>query len=202
MPANIESIDNHRNTVNWTSFDDNRLMAAVSQGNKGAFTALVTRHISAIVRFAKRYVGYAADAEDVAQETFIRLWKHAINWEEQGYSLRSWLYRITYNLCIDQLRKRKQTTPIEAEQLFSADDAPDEVLVRRQQQNEIMQALNRLPERQRSAILLCNYQGLTNIEAAMTMEISVEALESLLSRGRRTLKSMLLETNHDQGLNL
>jgi len=172
-------------------------MAAIAQGNGGAFTALVTRHINSVVRYALRYVGFHADAEDIAQEAFIRLWKHAANWEQQGFTLRSWLYRITYNLCIDQLRKRKQTIPIDDELSLSSVDQPDDALVEHQQQKEIRQALASLPERQRSAILLCVYQGLTNIEAAMVMDISVEALESLLSRGRRTLKSKIQESGGD-----
>jgi len=197
MTAKIEFISSRRSSEHWTSREDYQLMAAIAQGNGGAFTALVTRHINSVVRYALRYVGFHADAEDIAQEAFIRLWKHAANWEQQGFTLRSWLYRITYNLCIDQLRKRKQTIPIDDELSLSSVDQPDDALVEHQQQKEIRQALASLPERQRSAILLCVYQGLTNIEAAMVMDISVEALESLLSRGRRTLKSKIQESGGD-----
>ena len=194
MTAKIEYISQRRSTEQWTSQEDYRLMEAIAQGNAGAFTALVKRHINSVVRYALRYVGFHGDAEDIAQETFIRLWKHAANWEQQGFSLRSWLYRITYNLCIDHLRKRKQTTSIDDETSLSSLEQPDEALVEQQQQQEIKKALASLPERQHSAIILCIYQGLTNIEAAQVMDISVEALESLLSRGRRTLKARMQQS--------
>jgi len=191
MTANIEYISQRRSAEQWTSQEDFRLMEAIAQGNAGAFTALVTRHINSVMRYAFRYVGFNGDAEDIAQETFIRLWKHAANWEQQGFTLRSWLYRITYNLCIDHLRKCKQTTPIDDETSLASIDQPDDALAAYQQQTEIKNALDGLPERQRSSIILCVYQGLTNIEAAKVMDISVEALESLLSRGRRALKSKM-----------
>jgi len=194
MPANIEYLNTRRSgPEHWAAQDDGQLMAAVAQGNKGAFTALVTRHLNPVIRYAQRYVGTLTDAQDVAQEAFIRLWKHATRWEQQGFSLRSWVFRITYNLCIDELRKRKPTTSIEQDDLVDSNDLPEKELAREQHKREVTRAINELPERQRDAIILCVYQGLTNIEAAATLDVSVDALESLLSRGRRSLKKKIME---------
>ena len=94
-------------------------MVAVARGDKDAFTEIVSRHLNAVIHFAVRYVGHRAEAEDVAQEAFIRIWKHAAKWEPQGFSFRSWLYKITYNLCIDELRKRKPIADVEEDDLHN-----------------------------------------------------------------------------------
>ncbi|MGD8568413.1 MAG: RNA polymerase sigma factor [Gammaproteobacteria bacterium] len=185
----------------WAAMDDSQLMLAVAGGDKAAFTEIVTRHLNAMIQFAMRYVGHRADAEDAAQEAFIRMWNKAASWEPQGFSVRSWMYRITYNLCIDELRKRRPVTPIENEAMLPADDPsgePDNELGQAQQQQAVSAALNQLPERQRTAIALCVYHGMSNRDAASVMDVSVEALESLLSRGRRTLKKLLLEDKGNQ----
>jgi RNA polymerase sigma-70 factor (ECF subfamily) len=178
----------------WATQQDGQLMVAVAQGDREAFTELVTRHLTPVVHFAMRYVGRRPDAEDVAQEAFIRLWKHAAEWEEKGFSIRSWIYRITYNLCIDELRKRKPLTPVEDEVILASTEQPDEDVYQDQRQRQVAAALKELPERQRTALVLCVYQGLSNQNAATVMDISVEALESLLSRARRMLRNKMTET--------
>ena len=183
----------HRSENTWVTEQDSQLMLAVAQGDQAAFTEIVTRHLTPVVHFAWRYMGRRSDAEDVAQEAFIRLWKHAPDWEDQGFSVRSWIYRIAYNLCIDELRKRKPVTPVEDEVSLASADQPDEDLYRDQRQQQVAAALNNLPERQRTALVLCVYQGLSNKDAATVMEISIEALESLLSRARRMLRNKMTE---------
>ena len=168
--------------------DDQQLMIAIANGSKQAFSQLASRYLSQIVKFAYRYVGNRTDAEDIAQETLIRLWKHAASWEPQGFSLCSWIYRITYNLCIDDIRKRKPVSELKHENQVIANGEPEDELYQSQKNEIVIAALNALPERQRTAINLCVYQALSNQEAADTMGISVEALESLLSRARRNLR--------------
>ena len=168
--------------------DDPQLMLAIANGSKAAFTVLASRYLRQITSFAYRYVGIRSDAEDIAQETLIRLWKHAVSWEPQGFSLRSWIYRITYNLCIDELRKRKPVSELKYDSQAVAEGEPESDIYQDQKNNIVNLALNALPERQRTAINLCVYQALSNQDAADTMGISVEALESLLSRARRNLR--------------
>jgi RNA polymerase sigma-70 factor (ECF subfamily) len=183
----------HRSENTWMTEQDSQLMLAVAQGDQAAFTEIVTRHLTPVVNFAWRYVGRRSDAEDVAQEAFIRLWRHAPDWEDQGFSVRSWIYRIAYNLCIDELRKRKPVTPVEDEVSLASAEQPDEDLYRDQRQQQVAAALNELPERQRTALVLCVYQGLSNRDAATVLDVSIEALESLLSRARRMLRNKMTE---------
>lgn len=182
-----------RSENTWASEQDSQLILAVAQGDQTAFTEIVTRHLNPVVHFAMRYLGLRSDAEDVAQEAFIRLWKHADSWEDQGFSVRSWIYRITYNLCIDEIRKRKPMSPVEDEVSLASAEQPEKDLDREQRQKQVTAALSELPERQRTALLLCVYQGLSNRDAAAVLDISIEALESLLSRARRVLRNKMTE---------
>lgn len=137
-------------------------------------------------------LGSKAAAEDAAQETFLRLWKSAASWKPQGAKFETWLYRVAMNVCLDQLRRRRREAPEEAApERADPADRQDQVLFAAERRFAIDEALARLPERQRLAVTLCHYQELSNIEAAEIMAISVDALESLLARGRRALKESL-----------
>lgn len=175
--------------------DDEQLMARIATGDKLAFSTIVTRHLGRITDFAARHLPRHADAEDIAQEAFTRLWLKAPQWQSRGLPVHSWLYRVTYNLCIDALRKHKPEVAIDDQQHLVGRENAEEALVQASRKRAIDQALASLPERQRTAIVLCNYHGLSNRDAGAIMEISVDALESLLSRARRKLRSLL---NHQQ----
>ncbi len=139
-----------------------------------------------------RMLGSRPAAEDAAQETFLRLWRNAAKWKPQGAKFETWLYRVAMNYCLDQLRKRKREAPEEAApERADPADRQDQTVFAAERRFAIDEALAQLPERQKLAITLCHYQELSNIEAAEIMEISVEALESLLARGRRALKQSL-----------
>ena len=172
--------------------DDAVLMGKIAAGDKSAYTEFLTRHLSAIVDFAWRHVGRRVDAEDVAQEAFIRVWNKAPNWRAQGPSPRSWLYRITYHLCIDELRRRRPEASLQdAGDPTDPGATPEDSLLGHARIGQVAEAFRALPERQSTAIALCAYHGLSNKEAAATLNITVEALESLLSRGRRRLRQLL-----------
>ncbi len=176
----------------WTNSDDAILMEKIACGDKSAYTEFLIRHLSAIVDFASRHVGRRVDAEDVAQEAFIRVWSKAPSWRAQDASPRSWLYRVTYHLCIDELRRRHPEASLrDAEDAADPGATPEESALRQARMGQLDGALRSLPERQRTAITLCAYHGLSNKETAATLDISIEALESLLSRGRRKLRQLL-----------
>ena len=105
--------------------------------------------------------------------------------------MSTWLHRITHNLCIDYLRKDKSSISSEYEDEHEGSDRPADAPEKTQQLEALRQALEGLPERQRTAIVLSHYQGFSNKEVALIMDISVDALESILARARRSLKAQL-----------
>lgn len=182
-----------------TGPDDARLMVAIARGDKQAFTEFVTRHIDSIIDFAMRYQSQRADAEDIVQQAFTRLWLKAAMWQDQDLPAKNWLYRVTYNLCIDAIRKRRPEVSLDDDEPLASAlvpglvsmDSPETIHYHNQLALQVESALQQLSERQHTAIVLCTYQGLSNTDAAIVMDISVEALESLLARGRRKLRKLL-----------
>jgi len=170
---------------------DTDLVQRAGQGDRAAAQALMARHLPKMLTLARRMMGSQAEAEDAVQDAFLKLWTHAARWEPGKAKFETWLYRVTMNKCYDRLRKRAPASLDEAVEV--ADPAPraDSLLEKAGLAEEIEAALQALPERQRAAIVLCHHQEMGNIEAAEVLGISVEALESLLARGRRTLRARL-----------
>ena len=179
--------------MQWDSkTKDSELMKKISAGDHHAFSVLMHRHLAGVVNFNKQYL--SEDAEDISQEAFIRLWNIAPEWEDKGFSPKAWLLRVSYNLCIDTLRKRKAVSLDDADNaLYISAYTEEHGYVMDSDFQKKIETLKCLPERQRSAITLCAYNGLNNKEAAKVMNISVDALESLLARGRRKLRRLLNE---------
>lgn len=195
---------------------DEELMAAVVLGDPHAYQALVRKNLPAISRYALRLVGSRSESEDIAQETFLRLWTTAKKWDPAKAKLTTWLHRITHNLCIDFLRKQKRVSlepdfdsEVSSDEARSGEfsnvlresaeaqgDSPDRE-AREAELRALDRALNMLPEAQRSALLLCHYQGFSNKEAADIMGSSVQALESLIARAKRGLRTQLEDFRHD-----
>ena len=170
---------------------DEALVLRVADGDPAAVRTLVGRKLPRILALAQRMLGDPVEAEDVAQETFVRAWKQAPRWTPGKARFDTWLHRVALNLCYDRLRRRRETpTDVPPDQ---ADDgpAPDRGLHADDAGRRVALAMAALPDRQREALTLCHYQELSNIEAAALMGVSVEALESLLSRGRRALRAAL-----------
>lgn len=175
---------------------DVELLARIGNNEPAAVNEMVTRKLPRLLALAGRILGDADEARDVAQESFLRIWRHAASWRSGEARFDTWLHRVALNLCHDRLRRRKERPLAEADTLALADSAPplDEQLETTERNARMAAALAALPERQREAIVLQYYQELSNIDAATLMNISVEALESLLSRARRQLRSQLADT--------
>lgn len=171
---------------------DEALMVRIADGDRTAARLLMQRRLPRIVGLAHRMLNDAAAAEDIAQETFIRVWKAAARWEPGRAQVSTWMSRIAINLCHDYRRKKREVLP---EILPDRrDPTPDQesVLVRAETENRISEAMAQLPERQRQAMELVHFQEMSNIDAADILSVSVDALESLLARGRRNLRSILI----------
>ena len=167
--------------------DEPRLVALVRKGDQRAYSDLVVRHLPAIEVYAKRIVNDDTLAQDIAQDVMVVLWQRSSDFNPNKARLTTWLHRIAHNRCIDVLRKRQREVswdPSESEHPLTESDTPRE-------QQSIDVALMRLPESQRTALVLTYYQNLSNREVAEIMNSSVRAVESLLVRARGNLKKQL-----------
>ena len=171
---------------------DQTLLERISSRDEAAFAKLLDRHLDNVRALAWRVLASHSDVDDIAQEVFLKLWKNPQSYQPGKAKFSTWLYRITLNACID--RKRKPTAaPLETIEATMADDSPtpEGNAISQSRARRVADAIARLPDRQRHAIALSHFQELSNIEAAEIMDTSVEAVESLLGRARRTLKTYL-----------
>lgn len=170
--------------------DDAPLLAAVARGDAQAFAALSRRHYDAVYRAVWRLTGGHADCEDVVQEAFLKLWANPGQLREPK-ALKSWLMRVAGNLALDRLRRQKSAPLDSIAEPAAPAASPAAQATRDTIAREIDGAILALPERQRLALVLVHFEGMGNIEASRAMDVSVEAVESLLSRARRAIKSAL-----------
>jgi RNA polymerase sigma-70 factor (ECF subfamily) len=179
---------------------DAALIRRVTAGDPLACRQLVDAHLRRVVGLAYRMLGDMAAAEDVAQESFLRLWRQAPRWQAKA-RIATWLYRVAHNQCIDLLRGRKTVSEEDAPEAADTGTSPGADPAMDHQGRQVAAAVNgalaRLPERQRTAITLVHHNEVTNIAAAEIMGISVDALESLLARGRRRMRELLEDRKGD-----
>lgn len=174
---------------------DEALMVLYANGDRHAALALTQRVTPRVLAYAARLLsGDRAEAEDVAQETMLRLWKVAPDWRQGETKVTTWAYRVATNLCIDRQRSRSR------KRQMALDDAPEVAdgtpgaegqLQEADRMAALEKALADLPDRQRQAVVLRHLEGMTNPEIAAIMEIGVEAVESLTARGKRALAAIL-----------
>jgi RNA polymerase sigma-70 factor (ECF subfamily) len=174
---------------------DEALMVLYANGDRHAALALTHRVTPRVLAYASRLLsGDRAEAEDVAQETMLRLWKVAPEWRQGETKVTTWAYRVATNLCIDRKRSRGRKRQMALEDAPEiADGAPgaEGRLQDADRMSALQSALAELPDRQRQAVVLRHLEGMTNPEIAAIMEIGVEAVESLTARGKRALSALL-----------
>lgn len=172
---------------------DAALLARVGEADPAAVRTLVSRKLPRLLALATRMLGDRMEAEDVAQDAFVRIWKQAPHWKEGEARFDTWLHRVALNLCYDRLRARREEPVDDVPEEADPHAAPDARLEARVREARVRDALAALPARQREALVLNYYQELSNIDAAALMGITVDALESLLARARRNLRTLLAD---------
>ncbi|MEM5339158.1 RNA polymerase sigma factor [Paraburkholderia azotifigens] len=170
---------------------DAELVAGVGRQEPAAVRTLVARKLPRLLALAMRMLGDRMEAEDVAQEAFMRIWKQAPRWREGEARFDTWLHRVALNLCYDRLRAHREEPVDEWPDSVDPGPVPETQLEAQSRDARVRAALAALPARQREALVLNYYQELSNIEAAALMGVTVEALESLLARARRSLRTQL-----------
>jgi RNA polymerase sigma-70 factor, ECF subfamily len=174
-----------------------REVRAIAAGDAAAFERLVDREAPRLLRFAQGLLGSRDEAEDVVQDTLIRLWENAQSWTPDA-RIGTWLHRVCYNRSIDRLRRRRNTVADSVLEDFSdGAELAEAALVRREGETSLRAAIETLPPRQRTAILLFHFQEMSQRDAAAVMEVSEMAFESMLARARRQLRKLLGEGGAD-----
>ena len=171
---------------------DEALLRLYANGDGQAARELARRFLPRMLAYGRRMLHDAAEAEDVAQEAMVRLWRIAPDWRSGEAQVSTWLWRVVANLCTDRLRRRRPGPPLD-EAPEPADPAPSALaaMVAHDRAAALEAALAALPDRQRQAVVLRHLEGLSNPEIAQIMDIGVEAVESLTARGKRALAARL-----------
>ena len=184
-----------------TDATDEDLMMRIGNGDRVAFGELVRRHLNKAVAVAQRVTGSRGDAEEIAQEAFLRVWTKAATWrtpegrsaegEVRGARFTTWLYRVVVNLGIDRKRRPAMSALEAAGDPVDPAESALHTMEKAQLSGRVAAAVAALPERQRAALALCFYEGLSNREAADILALTPGAVESLLVRARRSLRDAL-----------
>lgn len=184
----------------YTDAPDEALLALFANGDRVAAKVLTLRLTPRVFRQAFRVLGDQGEAEDVVQEAMLRLWKTAPDWRQGEAKVTTWLYQVVANLCTDRLRKRKPNDALD--DINEPEDGQAPVEARMQDRSRVgalNTALGALPERQKQAVTLRHIEEYSNPEIAEIMGVGVEAVESLVARGKRALKGLLAKRKEELG---
>ncbi len=172
---------------------DSDLMAEIRQASHEAYSCLVRRHADRYYRLAYRFLRERAEAEDIVQHVFLRLWEKPEMWDpRKNTQFTTWLHRVVVNACLDKLKKRNFKTEV-TDEIPDRSPGQDKQLEQVEQQRILEREISALPERQRTALNLCFYEGLSNQEAANVMGLQLKALQSLVMRAKVTLRERMGE---------
>jgi RNA polymerase sigma factor (sigma-70 family) len=185
-----------------TDGSDEALLVLYANGDPDAARILAQRLVPRVLGYATRLLGNRADAEDIAQEVLLRLWRAAPDWRSGEAQVSTWVYRVAANLCTDRLRAQNRKGLKALDDVAEPEDGAPTVLsgmIAADRQAALQAALAQLPDRQREAVVLRHIEGLANPQIAEVMQIGVEAVESLISRGKRALAALLAGRRHELG---
>lgn len=163
-------------------------MTRIVAGDETAFRQFAERHVGRMLQLAQSILGSSAEADEVAQEALLRVWRHAARWDSSRSQLSTWVHTIVARLCVDRLRQRRHE-PIEAaEEVADPAVGAFESLSARRDAQVLRDALSSLPDRQRIALTLFYLEEVPGAEAAETLGLSLRAFWSLLERARQALR--------------
>ena len=177
--------------------EDSELLDKLAAGDEVAFRMLVERHIDRAYAIALRIVGNAADAEDVVQDTMLKIWSHRGRWQHGRAKFSTWLYRVISNRCIDLRRKPRNENVETVPEVADGQPGAVEIIERNELNGMLELAMQRLPEQQRIAVIFSYHENMSNGEIAQVMDTTVAAVESLLKRGRQQLRQLLRKHERD-----
>lgn len=177
--------------------DEPELVAAVQEGDRRAFDRLVTRYLDSAYAVAVSILRHEQDAEDAVQAAFIRALER-IDHLRPGSRFGPWFYRVLRSTCLN-LRRREalRSHPEVPETASSGDDDPHRALERREARRRVLEGLERLPERQRTAVMLYDLEGYDHAEIARILDIAVGTSRANLHHGRQALRRILTEEPSD-----
>lgn len=184
-----------------TLLDDDALLVLYANGDPAAARVLTGRLAPKVHAHAWRLLGDAAEAEDITQEALLRLWRIAPDWRQGEARVTTWLYRVTANLATDRIRRRRGRN-VDLDAIPEPEDDQPRAEDRMQdaaRAEALQDALATLPDRQRQAVVLRHIEGLANPDIAEIMAIGVEAVESLVARGKRGLAAVLTGKREELG---
>jgi len=182
-------------------FVEKRLTERAKRGDREAFAELIEIYKDKIFQLAYRMVGNRQDAEDIAQETFLRVYANLHQYDD-SYKFSTWIYRIATNLCIDRGRKKRPHFSLDEEiepgqgldwysRLSSRDNTPEEKLVTRELQERVQDALSHLAPKYRSIMILRYIEDLSLQEISEVLKLPVTTIKTRIHRGREALRSRL-----------
>ena len=178
------------------------LMAKTARGDENAFETLMNRHQTSVLNLIFRFVGDRTQAKDLAQEVFLRVWQAAKSYKPEA-KFTTWIYRIAANLCFNELKSSRRKKWFQflrpdadhetgtEENLPDRSPSPEDLLLAKERNLQITEALQSLPENQRMAIILKRYDDLSYEEIAHVLGCSASAVDSLLVRAKGTLQKKL-----------
>ena len=178
---------------------DGALLVLYANGDAAAARTLTLRLTPRVLAHAYRMLNNRAEAEDVAQEALMRLWKIAPDWRQGEAQVTTWLYRVTANLCTDRLRRARGVALDSIAEPEDGRPSADDGLQDQARAAALQAGLATLPERQRQAVVLRHLEGRSNPEIGEIMDISTEAVESLTARGKRALAEALAGRREELG---
>lgn len=170
---------------------DDELLERIARGEEGAFRELVERHVDRAYALALRILRNGADAEDVVQDTLLKIWSQRGSWQSGRAKFSTWLYRVVTNRCLDMRRRPKTEGMDNAPETVDAQPDALVTLQRHEASDLLAREMERLPDQQRVALILSYYDDLSNSQIAEVMDTTVQAVESLLKRGRQHLRRQL-----------